>query len=82
MKNKKVVVFGGAGFLGGYVVNELEKRHNYDIIIGDIEASKYTFKTKFVKCDITDYNSVLKAIPENVDIVYNFAGFAKSRVSF
>ena len=73
---KKIVVFGGAGFLGGYVVNELEKRGNYEIIIADIFPSKYDTNAKFIKCDITDYNSVLDVIPENVDVVYNFAGFA------
>ena len=76
MEKYKIVVFGGTGFLGGYVVNELEKRKEYDIIVADIKPSEYQLNAKFIRCDITDYESVSKVIPENVDVVYNFAGFA------
>lgn len=76
MRKKKVVVFGGAGFLGGYVVNELELRGNYDIIVADIQPSKYHKVATFLKCDISDYRSVLDVIPDDVDVVYNYAGFA------
>lgn len=76
MSKKKVLVFGGAGFLGGYVVNELERRSNYDIIIADLQSSRYHKNAKFVNCDITDYSAVYNVIPEQVDVVYNFAGFA------
>ena len=75
MNIKKVVVFGGSGFLGGYVVNELEKR-NYNIISADIKPSPYSQKSKFQTCNISNFESVKNVIPENVDVVYNFAGFA------
>lgn len=72
---KKIVVFGGSGFLGGYVVNELEKR-GYDIIVADQNTSIYFEKVRFVKCDILDKAQVADLIPYDVDAVYNFAGFA------
>ena len=76
MKRKTVVVFGGAGFLGGYVVNELERRQDYETIVADLHKSKYLKKSEFVECDILDYDAVYDVIPDNIDVVYNFAGFA------
>lgn len=81
MEKKKIVVFGGAGFLGGYVVNELERRLGYEVIVADIYPSKYHKDASFVECDILDFNSVLSAIPEDVDVVYNYAGFANLELS-
>jgi len=73
---KNVVVFGGAGFLGGYVVNELEKRR-YNITVVDIQKSKYLRPTtRFIQCDIMDKEAVKTAVPAKTDVVYNFAGFA------
>ena len=40
MKNKKVVVFGGSGFLGSYVADELTRK-KYEVIIADINESKF-----------------------------------------
>ena len=37
---KKVVVFGGSGFLGSYVADELTNR-GYSVTIADINQSKY-----------------------------------------
>lgn len=76
MKKRTVVVFGGAGFIGGYVVNELERRSNYNIIVADLHPSEYLKNVKFDSCDMMDYNSVYNAIPQQVDVVYNFAGLA------
>ena len=39
-KNKKVVVFGGAGFLGSHVADVLTDR-GYQVVIFDIEKSPY-----------------------------------------
>lgn len=73
--NKKVVVFGGGGFIGGYVVNELQKR-NYNVIIADLQEPKYLQSFQFEKCDILDDKKVNEIIKKDVDYVYNFAGFA------
>lgn len=72
---KKVIVFGGCGFLGGYVVNELENR-GYDALAVDIKPSEYVDEVLFRKCDIMDLRSTREIIGEDVDYVYNFAGFA------
>ena len=40
MKPKKVLIFGGAGFIGSYVVDEL-LRKNYSVVVADIHEEKY-----------------------------------------
>ena len=72
---KKVVVFGGSGFLGSYVVQELLNR-NYQVKVADLNYSEYFPKNIFIKCDILDKEKVNEIIPENTNYVFNFAGFA------
>ncbi len=71
---KKVVVFGGNGFIGAYVVQELLER-GYEVVSADLAPSKYVDEKYFKKCDILDTDKVNKLI-EGASIVYNFAGFA------
>lgn len=72
---KKVIVFGGSGFLGSYVADELSKR-NYEVTVADLKKSIYLKKEQsFVKCDILNLEKVKLLVSGN-DIVYNFAGLA------
>ncbi len=73
--SNKAVVFGGAGFLGGYVVDELCRR-GYEVVAADIQQSDYLPKSVFQYCDVLDRESVAKAVTSDVDFVYNFAGLA------
>ena len=71
----KVIVFGGSGFLGSYVADELTSR-DYDVIIADIKSPKYKLANqKFVVCDILNPETLSKVV-EGADVVYNFAGLA------
>ncbi|WP_323651229.1 NAD-dependent epimerase/dehydratase family protein [Aliarcobacter butzleri] len=72
---KKVVVFGGSGFLGSYVADELANR-GYSVTIADINQSKYLKSNqKFIQIDINDLEK-LKNIVKNASIVYNFVAIA------
>jgi len=71
---KKVIVFGGNGFIGSYIVQELLER-GYDVVSADLNPSKYVDEQYFQECDILDTDSVNKLI-DGASIVYNFAGFA------
>ena len=72
---KKVVVFGGSGFLGSYVADELTNR-GYSVTIADINQSKYLKSNqKFIQIDINDLEK-LKNIVKNASIVYNFVAVA------
>ncbi len=71
----KVLVFGGAGFLGSYVVDELIER-GYEVTIFDLVKSPHIDeKMSTIIGDIMDVNAVKKAVSGN-DIIYNFAGLA------
>jgi len=72
---KKVVIFGGSGFLGSYIADELTRR-DYQVIIADIEPSNYLKDNqRFCKVNILDINSILDIL-NGVSIVYNFAAVA------
>jgi len=72
---KRVVVFGGSGFLGSYIVNELLSR-NYKVTAADLHPSPYVDPSLFRQADIMDAEAVEKILAEGVDVVYNLAGFA------
>lgn len=71
---KKIVVFGGCGFIGSYVVEDLINR-GYEVISADLNPSKYVDDKYFVKCDILDKDAV-NYLVRGASTVYNFAGFA------
>ncbi len=67
---RKVAIFGGSGFLGSYVADELHKR-GYDITIVDKVQSKFVQQYKFVEVDILDFQSI-REIVKDMDYIYNF----------
>lgn len=75
LNKKKVVIFGGSGFLGSYVADELTRR-NYEVIIADINKSTFIQESqKFEKVNVLDINNI-KEIVKDADIVYNFVAIA------
>ena len=67
---KRVAIFGGSGFLGSYVADELHRR-GYDITIVDKVQSKFVQQYKFVEVDILDFQSI-REIVKDMDYIYNF----------
>lgn len=73
--SKKIVVFGGSGFLGSYVSDELTRR-GYSVVIADINASLYLQPSqKFETVDIMNIDNI-KNIIKGAHIVYNFVAIA------
>ena len=73
--SNKVVVFGGAGFLGSYIADALTKK-GYDVIIFDIRESQFiNDKQKMIVGDILNPEEVSKAV-QDCQYVYHFAGLA------
>ncbi|WP_445665609.1 NAD-dependent epimerase/dehydratase family protein [Fodinibius sp. AD559] len=73
---KHVLVFGGAGFLGSYLVEELVSR-GYQTTICDVNPPhKDLADCNYLECDIMNQDKVAEAITDRIDIVYNLAGFA------
>ena len=72
---KKIIVFGGAGFLGSHVADALTAE-GYEVTIFDINESNHLQPNqRFVRGDITDQKQIAQAIVGH-DVVYNFAGIA------
>ena len=72
---QRAVVFGGSGFLGSHVADELTRR-GMQVTIFDKSESPYLQKSQtHFKGDILDLEAVTKACAGN-DYVYNFAGLA------
>ena len=72
---KKVVVFGGSGFLGSHIADALTES-GYHVKIFDIKTSRYLKdKQEMLIGDILSRESVENAV-KDCDIVYNLAGIA------
>ena len=72
---KKVIIFGGSGFLGSHVADELSSK-GFDVTIFDIKNSKWLREDqKFIKGNILDIKSLEKVIKKS-SIVFNFASIS------
>ena len=72
---KKAIVFGGSGFLGSYVADELSRR-GYTVVIADISEPKHLQDSQsFFKVSIFDIDAI-KNIITNAKVVYNFVAIA------
>ena len=76
-----VIVFGGCGFLGSWIVTKL-LREGYDVTIFDLKMDKNLLnkllaeeisRVKFIRGDITKYDEVLSST-QNMQYVINLAG--------
>lgn len=71
----KAIIFGGSGFLGSYVADELSER-GYDVLIYDKKESPYIRKDQqMIISDILDRKKVSSNI-KGCDYVYSFAAVA------
>ena len=71
----KAIVFGGSGFIGSHVADQLTEA-GYDVTIFDLTSSPYLLPgQKIIIGDILATNAVSDAT-EGCDYIYNFAGIA------
>ncbi|TAM37178.1 NAD(P)-dependent oxidoreductase [bacterium] len=71
----KTIVFGGSGFLGSHVADELSSR-GHKVTIFDLKRSPYLAKGQnMIVGDIMEPRKVLDAV-SGCDYVYNFAGIS------
>jgi nucleoside-diphosphate-sugar epimerase len=75
ISNKKILIAGGGGFIGGYIAKKLLEYGN-TLIVADIKPKKKWFQifsnAKNYVCDLKDYDSTLK-LTKNIDYVFNMA---------
>ena len=76
----KIIVFGGAGFLGSHLSDELLRR-KHDVTIFDLNTyDDKPSEINFIKGSIEDYDKVLEAT-RGFDYVYNFAGISDLNIA-
>lgn len=63
MNKPSVVVAGGSGFIGAYVVRQLLE-FDYPTVIADLQEPKHTYKIEFRKVDLRDESSAVSAFNE------------------
>ena len=81
---KKILIFGAAGFIGTYLIDELQKQ-GYEILASDISAiGKAYYRDNhipFVSVDITRKEDFAKIKDENFDAVVHLASNQPANVS-
>tara|TARA_B100001057_G_C22813830_1_gene936530 strand:- start:18 stop:893 length:876 start_codon:yes stop_codon:yes gene_type:complete len=78
VKKKKILIFGGSGFLASHLCDELNKR-KYQVKIFDFKKSPFLKNgQKIILGDILDSKKVINAC-KGVDIIYHFAAVADLR---
>lgn len=86
IRNCKVAVIGGAGFIGSHLVDHLIEDRGCDVLVLDnLIAGFKKFvnkKAKFVWCDITGSENQLRKHLEGIDYVFNYAAEPYIPVSF
>ena len=78
----KIIVTGGAGFVGSHLIELLVSKKHFPIIIDNLNSGIYSNikkfvdfkKAKFIKCDIRNFKKVMQ-IPK-VDAVIHLAAIA------
>ncbi len=71
----RIIVFGGSGFLGSYVVDELIAR-GHEVSVFDCQRSSHNnSRANVILGDLLDSAAVTNAV-QGHQIVYNFAGLA------
>jgi nucleoside-diphosphate-sugar epimerase len=80
LKNKRVIVTGGAGFIGSHVVDQLVSADNEVIIIDDFSTGKMenvgqhrkNTRVHVEKADVRDLDTMMRLF-KGVDVVFHLA---------
>ncbi|MDO8741604.1 MAG: GDP-mannose 4,6-dehydratase [Candidatus Roizmanbacteria bacterium] len=90
LKSKNILVTGGAGFVGGHLVEELIKLES-SVVVVDINLDKRSYlytenlhkKSKVIDLDICDYKKLLVLIKKyNIEFIFHLAAQALVEEAF
>ena len=74
MNLKKIIIFGGSGFIGGHFIDFLIKKGCEKIYVADIVENKNLSKLSevtYINCDVRKKIDI--ELLENIDAIFNFA---------
>jgi len=85
LRGRKVLVTGGAGFLGSHLVDRLVELGSSTTVVDDLSFGKeenLNERARFVKLDIRDYEALKAAISEvRPEVVFHLAASATTKES-
>jgi len=84
LRNKSILVTGGAGFVGSHLVDRLVREEPEQLVVAsnfflgnlhNLEQAKKDFpKLKIVRCDVADYDDISDVVAEHrPDVVFNLS---------
>ena len=87
MKKNKIIITGGAGFVGSNLIEFLLKKTSYNLISLDNYSSGYkknhitSSRVKYIKGDTKNIDKLLKR-PHEINAIFHFGEFARIYQSF
>ena len=87
MKKNKIIITGGAGFVGSNLIEFLLKKTNYNLISLDNYSSGYkknhitSSRVKYIKGDTKNIDKLLNR-PREINAIFHFGEFARIYQSF
>lgn len=76
----RILLTGGSGFLGNFLLKELEKTKN-EIIVVDKEVKNFNKNITFYKDDLSSDKILNKVFKKKIDYIFHFAALADINLS-